>query len=68
MSKVQSLYTTKAPGQLQSTPVVEPGYMLGVDIMVPFPRSPKQNEYLLVVVDYFTKWVELFPMRNAKAC
>ncbi len=59
--------TTKAPGQLQSTPVVEPGYMLGVDIMGPFPRSPKQNEYLLVVVDYFTKWVELFPMRTAKA-
>ncbi len=59
--------TTKAPGQLQSTPVVEPGYMLGVDIMGPFPRSAKQNEYLLVVVDYFTKWVELFPMRTAKA-
>ncbi|KAL1259570.1 hypothetical protein QQF64_010147 [Cirrhinus molitorella] len=58
---------TKATGLLQNTPVVEPGHMLGVDIMGPFPRSPKQNEYLLVIVDYFTKWVELFPVRSAKA-
>lgn len=29
--------TAKVPGLLQSTPVVKPGYMLGVDIMGPFP-------------------------------
>lgn len=48
-------------------PVLEPRYMLGMDIMGPFPRSTRQNEYLLVVVDYFSKWVEVFPMRAAKA-
>ncbi|RXN25828.1 pancreatic alpha-amylase-like protein [Labeo rohita] len=57
----------KPAGSLQSVPIVEPGFMLGMDIMGPFPRSTHQNEYLLVIVDYFSKWVEVFPMRNAKA-
>ncbi|KAI2663134.1 Transposon Ty3-G Gag-Pol polyprotein [Labeo rohita] len=57
----------KPAGSLQSVPIVEPGFMLGMDIMGPFPRSTRQNEYLLVIVDYFSKWVEVFPMRNAKA-
>ncbi len=57
---------SKLSGRLQSTPIVEPGYMLGVDIMGPFPKSNKQNEYLLVVVDYCSKWVEMFPLRSAK--
>ncbi len=40
--------------------------ILGVDIMGPFPSSsPHHNEYLLVCVDYFIRWVEMFPMRNA---
>ncbi|KAK3514007.1 hypothetical protein QTP70_001289 [Hemibagrus guttatus] len=54
-------------GYLQSTPVIEPGHMLGVDLMGPFPKSPKQNEHLLVMVDYCSKWVELFPLWVAKA-
>lgn len=52
---------------MQSTPVVEPGHMLGIDLMGPFPKSQKQNEHLLVIVDYCSKWVELFPLRVAKA-
>ncbi len=32
----------------------------------PLPKSKKGNVYLLVVVDYFTKWVELFPIRDSK--
>ena len=39
--------------------------MLGVDLMGPLPRSPSRNEHLLVVVDYFSSWVELFPLRRA---
>ncbi|KAI2647680.1 Transposon Ty3-I Gag-Pol polyprotein [Labeo rohita] len=58
---------SKLSGFLQSTPVVEPGHMLGVDLMGPFPKSVKQNEHLLVVVDYCSKWVELFSLRTAKA-
>lgn len=52
----------KLAGPLQSTQVVKPGFMLGLDSMGPFLNSPRQNEHLLVVVDYFSKWVELFPL------
>lgn len=58
---------SKLSGYLQSTPVIEPGHMLGVDLMGPFPKSPKQHEHLLVVVDCYSKWVELFPLWVAKA-
>ncbi len=57
---------SKLSGYLQSTPVVEPGHMLGVDLMGPFPRSSQSHKYLMVVVDYCSKWVELFPLRSAK--
>uniref|UniRef100_A0A3P9JM97 Integrase catalytic domain-containing protein n=1 Tax=Oryzias latipes TaxID=8090 RepID=A0A3P9JM97_ORYLA len=40
--------------------------MLGIDIMGPFPRSKKSNTVLVVVVDYYTKWVEMFPLKDAK--
>ena len=32
---------------------------LHVDILGPFNRSKKNNAYILVMVDKFTKWVEL---------
>ena len=54
----------KTAGMLQQTIVSQPWEMLGVDIMGPFPRSTKQNEYLLVFVDYYSKWVELFALRQ----
>lgn len=35
--------------------------------MGPLPSSTRRHEYLLVFVDYFSRWVELFPMRTAIA-
>lgn len=46
---------------IQQTTVKGPNKMLGIDIMGPLPRSPERNEYLLVVVDYYTRWV-VFPL------
>ncbi|XP_073670965.1 uncharacterized protein [Paramisgurnus dabryanus] len=57
----------KPAGKLQSITVTRPNEMLGVDIMGPLPKSTQQNEYLLVFVDYFTRWSEFFPMRKATA-
>lgn len=42
----------------------EPWHTIGMDIMGPFPTTAKQKRFLLVVVDYFTRWVELFPMNS----
>ena len=38
------------------------------DIMGPFQLSSKRNRYILVMVDQFTKWVELvaIPEQNAQ--
>lgn len=51
-------------GKMQHITVIHPNEMLGVDIMGPLPCSSSQNEYLLVFIDYFTRWVEMFPIRN----
>ena len=40
---------------------------IAVDIAGPFPVSNKGNKYILVVQDYFTKWVECFSMANMEA-
>uniref|UniRef100_A0A8C4S3F8 Integrase catalytic domain-containing protein n=1 Tax=Erpetoichthys calabaricus TaxID=27687 RepID=A0A8C4S3F8_ERPCA len=56
----------KPVGFLQSTITSEPGEMLGVDLMGPLPSSKAQKTVLMVVVDYFSKWVELFALQDAK--
>ena len=57
----------KPAGKMQQTSVKGPNVMLGIDLMGPLPRSPERKEYLLVVVDYFTRWVELCPLQTATA-
>ena len=38
----------------------------GIDFMGPFPKS-YDSEYILVVVDYVSKWVEAIPYRAVDA-
>jgi hypothetical protein len=40
---------------------------LGIDICGPFPITERGNKYLLVVSDYFTKWLEAIPIENQEA-
>lgn len=37
------------------------------DITGPFPKSENGNIYILVVADYFTKFMEIFPIQNIEA-
>ena len=37
---------------------------VGLDILGPLPETSSGNKYILVVSDYFTKWVEAYPMPN----
>lgn len=43
---------------------------LATDILGPLPLTPWGNSYILVVTDYFTKWVEIFavPDQSAITC
>jgi len=38
-----------------------------VDITGPRPRSSKSNQYILTLVDHFSKWAEAVPLRNHTA-
>ena len=51
-------------------PVRAPLDRLSTDILGPLPETPRHNRYILIVVDYFTKWVEVFPVPDqmAKTC
>jgi transposase InsO family protein len=52
-----------APGEpLKTVMSPWPFYMWGVDILGPFPATQSQVKFLLVAVDYFTKWVEAEPV------
>lgn len=57
--------TPKAP--LGVLPVGAPLDRLCLDLLGPFPISTQGNRHLLVVVDWFSKWVEIFPIPDATA-
>ena len=44
-----------------------PMQVLAVDITGPFPESEAGNSYVLVVGDYFSKWVEAFAIPDQEA-
>ncbi|RDX58231.1 Pro-Pol polyprotein, partial [Mucuna pruriens] len=53
----------KAPAErLHSIVSPWPFNKWGVDILGPFPMAPEQLKFLVVAVDYFTKWVEAEPV------
>ncbi|GAU11232.1 hypothetical protein TSUD_342220 [Trifolium subterraneum] len=39
----------------------------GMDILGPFPTTARQVKYLIVAVDYFTKWIEAEPLAKISA-
>ena len=49
---------------MQTHLVNEPWHTIGIDVMGPFPITSRRKRFLLVIVDYFTRWVEVFPMRT----
>ena len=53
--------------QLHPFHVGSPLEVVSVDIMGPFKKSRRGNEYVLVVCDYFTKWTEAYSLRSHTA-
>ena len=51
---------------MYSIPIGKPWEMITVDVLE-VPLSYQSNRYLLVIQDYFTKWVEAIPMPDQTA-
>ena len=54
-------------GLLGKRIIEEPWTVVGADIIGPLPRSKSTNQYILVFVDMFTKWVEIISINNKLA-
>uniref|UniRef100_A0A673Z1Y7 Gypsy retrotransposon integrase-like protein 1 n=1 Tax=Salmo trutta TaxID=8032 RepID=A0A673Z1Y7_SALTR len=44
--------------------VEAPWEILGIDIFGPFPETQQGNSSVVIVTDYFSKWVEAFPIQK----
>ena len=59
--------TTQARGPLNPSKVGFPMERMALDIVGPLPRTKRGNKYILVVADYFTRWVEAYGLPNTEA-
>ena len=54
-------------GRLHPKRFYAPGDLVSIDIVGPFPRSKEGYTYILTMVDCFSRWPELVPLRNITA-
>ncbi|GFY26680.1 retrovirus-related Pol polyprotein from transposon 412 [Trichonephila clavipes] len=57
----------RSRGKLHRYNVGAPFERIAFDILGPLPRTASGNKYLLVVIDYFTKWPEVYPIPDQEA-
>ncbi|XP_015942775.1 uncharacterized protein LOC107468047 [Arachis duranensis] len=48
--------------ELHQSTVSWPFHKWGIDILGPFPTAPRQVKFLVVAIDYFSKWIEAQPL------
>src|SRR5215471_3391169 len=53
--------------ELHSIKIKEPWYQIGIDFVGPLPITSKGNRYIIVAMDYFTKWPEARAVSEATA-
>jgi hypothetical protein len=52
---------------LHSIKVIQPLERIGIDIVGPLPETAKGNKYMVVAIEYLTKWVEVRALDRATA-
>jgi len=46
---------------LQTLPILGLGYKWSLDFASPLRLTPQHNRYVLVMIEHFSKWLELVP-------
>ena len=59
--------TTYGRGPMQEYQAGAPMERVHLDFLGPLPKTPRGNEYVLMMVDQFTKWVECVPLPSQTA-
>ena len=59
--------STRRRAKLQQDLVGHPGQRIAMDILGPLPVSESGNKFILVVGDYFSKWIEAYPLPDQEA-
>ena len=57
--------TPRAP--LLTSQVGQPMERVALDILGPLPLTERRNKYIVVIGDYYTKWIEAFAIPNQEA-
>ncbi|KRX35657.1 Retrovirus-related Pol polyprotein from transposon [Trichinella murrelli] len=52
---------------MQAVAARYPLLRVGMEILVPLEKTPSGKRYVLVLMDYFTKWTAAFPFANMEA-
>ncbi|UYV82242.1 K02A2.6-like [Cordylochernes scorpioides] len=59
--------TTRSKGKLKIYNVGAPFERIAIDVAGPFPKSDLGNKYILIIMDYFTKWPVAVPIPDQEA-
>ena len=57
----------KIVAPLKTVNVGTPMEWIAIDVLGPLPMTEAGSKYIIIIADYFTKWVEVFPLPNQEA-